>query len=661
MSKHLLNEEQKGGNIFLLLFVRLLLVFFFYTLARLLFYAYNYDILGIDSWATFLEIMKGGLVFDASAIGYTNGLIILLHLLPLRQRMTAGYQRLIKWLYFAINIPFLMMNLGDIIYFRFTGKRTTVAIFDEFANESFGDFLYFFLEYWHLTLIGIVLILLWFYLYPNRNRWTFPIRRLSNIIYYPLSLVAIALTAGLTIIGIRGGVSAALQPIKAGDALVYTDNAMQASMVLNTPFTMLRLIGKQDFPKYNYMPQEEAEKVFSPIRLAGGEEATPFTGKFKGRNVVFLIWESCAKQWVGELNRDIPNFKTDTPFLDSLIRQSYVFEQAYANGTKSVDAMPAIFASLPKPMLSFVLSHYATDKLNSILPYLKAQGYYSAYFHNATKGSMGFDAMAQHLGFEDYFGRENFEAIYGDDAEWFDGKWGIWDEPFLQYMLSELNKMKEPFIVSEFTTSSHNPFVLPKEYEKRFPEDKECGYRQVMPYTDYALERFFQEAKKQKWYKNTLFVILADHAVYPYVDEYKTSLGAYRIPILFFDPRGELIGRDRETVVQQADILPSLMDLMGIKEPIISFGQNMFNPKEEHFAITTMNEAFQLIKGDYALQFNGQETIALYNYKEDPMCKQNLKGQGLEAEGKLTKLMQAILQELSHRLRNDRLTYEKIR
>ncbi len=660
MSKQLLTEEQKGGNIFLLLFVRLLLVFVMYSLARLLFFAYNYEVLGIDSWTCFWQIMKGGLVFDASAIAYTNGLIVLLHLLPLRQRMIEGYQKLIKCLYFGINIPFLMMNLGDIIYFRFTGKRTTVTIFKEFANESFTDFLYFFVEYWHLTLIGIALILLWLYLYPNRSRWTFPIRRLSNKLYYPLSVLAIALATGLSIIGIRGGVSAAIQPIKAGDALIYTNNAVQASMVLNTPFTMLRLIGKQDFPKYHYMSEEESKKVFSPIRLAQ-QDSTAYTGKFKGRNVVFLIWESCAKEWVGELNKHIPNHKSYTPFLDSLIRQSYVFEQAYANGTKSVDAMPALFASLPKPLQSFVLTHYSTDRLNSIVPFLKEEGYYSAYFHNATKGSMGFDAMARHLGFEDYFGRENFEAVYGDSSDWFDGKWGIWDEPFLQYMLSEVNKMQEPFIVSEFTTSSHIPFDVPKEYEERFPQDEECGFHRVIPYTDYSLERFFKEAQKQAWYKNTLFVILADHAVFPYVDEYKTSLGAYSIPIIFFDPRGELVGRDSTTVVQQADLLPTLMDLMGIQKPIISFGHNMFNPKEEHFALTTMNEAFQLIKGDYALQFNGKDVIALYNYKTDPMCKQNLKGKDLEAEDELTKLMQAILQELSFRLRNDRLTYEKIR
>ncbi len=659
MNKKNLNAQAKSGNIYLLVFLRTLLVFAVYTLCRLIFFGYNHSILGVDSWSRFWEIMWGGFVFDSSAIAYTNGLVILASLLPIRQRMSAGYQKFIKWLYFGINIPFFMMNLGDTIYFQFTGKRTSAVIFKEFANENPLDFLFFFVDYWHLTLIGIGIIILWFWLYPNRNCLTFPKRYVANKVYYPLSVLAIALVAGVSIIGIRGGVSAAIQPIKPGDALVYTDNSIQAGMVLNTPFTMIRLIGKRDFPKFSYMPKEEARKVFDPIRPAKAD-TTAYTGKFKGRNVVFLIWESCAKQWVGELNKDIPNFKSYTPFLDSLIRKSYVFENAYANGTKSVDAMPAIFATLPKPLQSFIATHYSTDRLNTIIPFLREEGYYSAYFHNATKGSMGFDAMAHHLGFKDYFGREQYEEACGKRSEDFDGKWGIWDELFLQYMLTEINKFKEPFVVSEFTSSSHTPFVVPKGYEKRFPADAECGFHQVIPYTDYSLQKFFEGASKQPWYKNTIFVIVADHSVFPYVDEYKTSLGAYAIPIIFFDPRGELVGRDSTTVVQQADFLPTMLDLMGVKKPVVSFGHNMFNPKEKHYAITTMSDAFQLIQGDYALQFDGKQVISFYNYKEDPKLKTNLKGQNITQEGEMTKLMQAILQELSERLRNDRLDYEKL-
>ncbi len=263
---------------------------------------------------------------------------------------------------------------------------------------------------------------------------------------------------------------------------------------------------------------------------------------------------------------------------------------------------------------------------------------------------MGFDAMAKQLGYEDYFGRES----YGNDDD-FDGKWGIWDEPFLQFIAKKANTFREPFFITEFTTSSHEPYKVPEQYEARFP-NKECPYYKVMPYTDYALEQFFKTASKEPWYENTLFVITADHSVFPHLKEYKTSLGAYSIPFIFFDPRGELIGADTTTVVQQADFLPTIMDLVGIETPTITFGHNMFSKNEEHFAINTMNEAFQIVRGDYALQFDGTKVLALFNYKEDPFLKKNLKGQGLETEAELTKLIQAFLQELSERLHQDKLT-----
>ncbi len=636
-------------NVYKRIAIQLGLVYLMYTLARLIFFSYNHGTLGVDTWGEFWQILRGGLLFDTSAIAYTNSLIVLLQLLPFAFVLKKGYQKFIKWLYFGINLPFFILNLGDTIYVRFTGKRTSLLVFKEFANEDALSFLNYFIEFWPLTLIGLALIQLWIVYYPKKDRWTLPSFKLSAWLYYPLTLLLIVLSAGFTVAGIRGGFSPAIRPITPANALAYARNSAQANMVLNTPFVCLRLAGKHGFPEYHFMPKEEANQVFNPLRLNQDSKPTAYTGKFRGRNIVLIIWESLSREWIGKMNH-IEGYKGFTPFIDRLLDKSYFFECAYANGGKSIDAMPSILASLPKPKIPFVVSHYSTNKLSSIARELRNEGYYTAYFHNAHKGSMGFDAMAQQLGFEDYFGRES----YGNDDD-FDGRWGIWDEPFLQFIAKKLSTFREPFFATEFTASSHAPFKVPAKYEDKFPDGK-YNYHKVIPYTDYALEQFFKTAQNEAWYDNTLFIITADHSVYPYLDAYKTSIGAYSIPFIFFDPRGEMVGADRETIVQQADLLPTVMDLVGIKKPTITFGHNMFSKDEAHFALNTMNEAFQIIQGDYALQFDGEKVLALYNYKQDPKLKHNLKGKGLKEEQAMKKIMQAFLQELSERLRNDKLS-----
>ena len=149
------------------LLYRLLLVMLFYSISRLVFYAYNQDLLHISDSASLLRIMRGGLTFDVSSMIYLNGLVMLLHLLPLPCKYNRGYQRWTTALYWLFNIPAFIFNLGDTIYYRFTGSRTTLSVFTEFANENPFQFLHFFTAYWHLTLIGVGLILLWVYAYSR--------------------------------------------------------------------------------------------------------------------------------------------------------------------------------------------------------------------------------------------------------------------------------------------------------------------------------------------------------------------------------------------------------------------------------------------------------------------------------------------------------------
>ncbi|XP_069900935.1 uncharacterized protein HI_1246-like [Globicephala melas] len=640
--------KQIDRAIYLRVALQILLVYLFYMLSRLTFFAYNHDIIHINSWGNLWTILRGGLFFDTAAIAYTNSVIVLLQLIPFQLTSSRPYQAFIKWCYYLINIPFFILNQGDIIYSRFSAKRTGLSVFKEFANENVFGFFNFFVDYWHLTLITLIFIGFWIALYPNNFKLKPLVRKVSAWYYYSSSAVAILVLTALTIIGARGGVGNDL-PITPSRAMKYTERAEQMNMVLNTPFGFLRLMDVTSFPEYQFMDKAEALSIFNPLRQAD-QKPTAHTGQFRGRNVVLIIWESLSKEWVGDLNQDLKDYKGYTPFVDKLLKKSYYFEAAYANGVVSIDAMPALLASTPRPLHSFVHSFYSANRLPSLPRLLKGAGYHTAYFHNAHTGSMGFDAMAKRLGYEQYIGREDF----GDDTE-YDGRWGIWDEPFLQFMITKLKDYPQPFFATEFTTSSHDPFDVPTKYIDKFPEGA-SPYHKVISYTDYALEQFFREASQQAWYDNTLFIITADHSVRAYREEYKNSRGAYSIPFIFFDPRGELVGADQATIVQQTDLMPTLLDLLGISEATVSFGHNMFSSEEPHFAVSTNGNNYQIVKGDYLLVLSGQEVFALYNYKEDTKLEHNLRGQDLAEEEDLRLTLGAYLQSFSERLRFNTLS-----
>lgn len=630
-----------------LLVYRLLLAMLIYSLSRGVFYLYNADLLHFEQSADILTAYRGGLRFDLTALLYINLLVVLLSLLPHPVKYRRGYQRTVSWIYWICNVPPFILNLGDTIYYRFTKVRTTLEVFSEFANENGLHFLRFFVDYWHLTLLGIALLGLWILLYRLvKPSSTAPA---SGWRYYLVSSLTFVIGGVCVVGGIRGGLGAGVRPLGPNFAALYITRPEQRAFVLNTPFAMIRLLGKQPLPEFAFMPPEEARKLYSAEHRPD-PNARDF-GAFKGRNVVIIIWESLSREWVGGLNGDIPGYQGFTPFIDSLLKKSYYFEHAYASGGKSIDAMPAILSSIPKPNVPFISSIYSGNRVNSIASLAHTLGYRSRFYHNSPNGSMGFDAMAKQMGFQEYHGMTE----YNHDED-FDGNWGIWDEPFLQYIAKDLNTLPEPFIATEFTTSSHHPFEIPKAYEARFPRGQHQMHRCIR-YTDYALEQFFKTARQQPWYQNTLFVITADHAVDGFLKEYKNPVGQYAIPLIFFDPRGDLLGVDSAQTAGQVDILPTLAHLLGVQEPFIAFGRNLRSERHEGFVVQPVGGVFQMIEGRYALQFDGQDVVALYDLQADRFLEHNLRNERPDVIQRMLPHFKAYLQEFSLRLRENKLAF----
>lgn len=634
----------------LALLFNLLLVYVSFTLCRLIFLWVNHSYFSDLTFVHFWELYKGGLMFDTSAIVYTNALYILLMLFPLHYKEHKGYYNIVKWLFVVTNMLCIIMNLMDTVYFQYTNRRTTSSVFSQFSNEDniakiIGIEL---LNHWYLVLVAVAFCYGLMKLY--RKPAVEP--RGHLLIYYSSYIILLLVCVPFCVFGMRGGIGGDVRPITISNANQYADRPVETAIVLNTPFSIYRTLGKKPFsiPLY-YESVEEMEKYYTPVHLPIDSVA------FRPKNVVVFILESFGKEYFGAFNKKLEGgkYKGYTPFLDSLISKSLVFEYSYANGRSSIDGMPSVLSGIPMFVEPFFLTPASLNQLSSVSGELKKKGYYTAFFHGARDGSMGFQAYARSVGYSDYFGREE----YNNDDD-FDGNWAIWDEEFLQFYADKISGFPEPFSVGVFTATSHHPFNIPERYKNVYPEGT-LPIHKCIRYSDHALERFFEKASKEPWFKNTLFVLTADHTNATEHTEYQTAIGFYSVPIIFYTPDGDLQGYRSDAIAQQIDIMPTVLGYLGYDKPFVSFGCDLIHtPVDETYAVNYTNGIYQFLKGDYLLQFDGEKTKAVYRFKTDIFLEENLVGKVAEQDS-MERELKAIIQQYMLRMNEDRMVVEGVK
>ncbi len=618
-----------------------------FSLSRLFYFLTNQATYP-DSSSHLCELMFGGVRFDLTALLYLNSVYLLLQLFPLKIRQHRIYQQVAQWFYWIPNGLAIAINCFDMVYMQFTGRRTTIAFFNEFQHDSNLAHIFFTsaAQYWYVTLFAIAMIAIMVVL--TRHEVVTADKR-HPIIYYTTETAILLVSIYFVVIGIRGGFGAFTRPITLSNALAYTNHPNETNIVLNTPFAIMRSTEGKTFPNVQYFPQEEAEAVMSPVHPEAGSE-------MQRKNVVVFILESFSKEYSGYYNRDLDNgnYKGYTPFLDSLAAQALTFELSLANGRKSIDAMPSILSSIPMIITPYILTPYSTNDVGSIASYLGAKGWQTGFFHGAPNGSMGFQAYARSCGFDAYYGKDE----YNNNAD-YDGYWAIWDEEFLQFFGRTMTEMQEPFMTAVFTATSHHPFQVPERYKGVFPEGTHPLHK-CIGYTDNALRRFFDYAKQQPWYKNTLFVLTADHTNALTYPEYETDKGRFEVPIIFFDPQMDetLRTKERHFPVAQVDIMPSVLGYLGYDEPYFAFGEDVITKDKEHpYVVNYNNPVYQLFSDSVLVQFDGQNVTGIYNFRNDRLLKHNFKNDYEEDD--MLRYLKATIQQYISRMRENRVAIDK--
>ena len=628
--------------------LNLLIVMAIYTLSRVFFYWINLDLYPNVDNAHLLEMIMGGWRFDLTALLYLNSLYILLILLPIpiQIRNNKHYIRITNYSFYIPNIIGLIANCMDMVYVRFTDRRTTCTLFTEFQND--GNLVQIILQaagqYWYVTLFGISIIAL--LIIASRKTWQIKTPS-STWMYYVTNSVLMVVSIYFVVIGIRGGFGKYTRPITISNAMQYANSPQETAILLNTPFSLMKSLENTTYVHPQYFTDDEAETIFSPIHIDEIEE----NERLGKTNIVIVILESFSKEYIGFYNQHIDGYQGYTPFLDSLLAHSVTYTHSFASGRKSIDAMPSVLSSIPMLIEPYIVTPYSTNAVSSLAECLRDEGYATAFFHGAPNGSMGFQAYARSAGFEQYFGMDEYDGI---DA--FDGTWAIWDEEFLQYYAERMSQMPEPFMTTVFTASSHHPFRVPERYEGVFPQ----GDQPIHPclgYTDHALRKFFAYAQQQAWYENTLFVITADHTNQVSLPEYATAKGLFEVPIAFYSPQWSQGEVHEQSAVSQTDIMPSVLAYLGYQKPFFAFGKDILTKeKETPWAVCYNHPAYQLLSDSLLLQFDGQNTYAVYNYQNDPLLQNNIASEINYSA--MERYLRAYIQQYIYRLTTNQLTIQ---
>ena len=594
---------------FIALFYRIFLVYICYSICRILFIYFNNDITQIESFSELADLCYHGIRFDNVAIVYSNLIFILLSILPWKGTTLIAYQKVLFLVFLSCNTFFLSLNFVDLAYYRFNNNRLMSNFLEvvEFETNKVTLLFHFIEVYYYLFILFFMMIFILAWAYKKVK--VYPIF-IDNYLNYSLSSVIFFLgTIALFVLGARGGdFKKSTRPITIIDAMNDVKTPQLSDVVLNSAFTVLKTLGMNKVKKTNRFSQEEINSVLNPVK-----HYTENNRFGKRPNVVIFILESMAREYWGSMNvsYDIPGFKGYTPFLDSLAQHSLIFPNHFATSRKSIHGMPSILAGIPSFETSYSSSLYSRQKVESVVSVAKALDYDTSFFHGAANGSMGLSGFANTLGYEQYYGRTEFN----NDNE-FDGFWGIWDEPFFLFTKSILDQKKTPFLSTIFTISSHEPYIIPKKYEGVFDKG-DLQMHQCVGYTDFALKKFFESSKNSDWFDDTIFIFTADHGNQTFYPFYKKMVNRFANPLMIYKPNSNLVGVDNR-LASHMDIFPTVADLIDYPKPFRSWGRSLVSDNTtDPFVVNYFSGgSYFIMDENYICVHNGFDAIGFYELND---------------------------------------------
>ena len=601
---------------YMLLVYRLLTTLLALSISRWMLYLFNIQFFHQLNLRQALALYFNGMRFDLPIVFGINLLNILFYCLPSRIIYKNMLQRIVDIIYIIANAVAIFLNFFDIVCFHFFGKHLTldlIKLLSQSDEVSFGVTRQVFFDYWYLLVIFILFILV-ISVVARSTQLQAPEKE-EKPHWQLRQAISLIVMIFLTIIAARGGLQA--EPINSKTAMHYTD-PQNAPILLNTPFCLITT-RETELKEREGVYQSDYSPIHTNLTANRFIECDSLGLDTIPSNLVVIILKNVGQEMLGYYSHD-RRFQL-TPFLDSILSQSLTFN-GMSNSRRSLEVLPSILASIPAMMENdFVRSPYAENDFDAFCQHLQKRGYNTIFMHGGQNGVMDFDEFSRRAGFSKYFGR----IEYDDDSD-YDGQWGIYDGPFLQYAAQTLNRVNEPFATTIYTLSSRYPYKVPKDFVLPKESYFWTGFEKTVYYVDCAMRDFFKAAAPMPWFDHTLFVITADYSNSEHFQpEYSNVWGMYSIPIAFYYPKKIKPLKCRE-IAQQIDLGPSILSALEVNDTLFSFGRNLFDTISDQAFASYYNLTYQYCDGTYLVQSDGEEPFGIFKPINDSLLNDNLVG-----------------------------------
>ncbi|MDR1232850.1 MAG: sulfatase-like hydrolase/transferase, partial [Puniceicoccales bacterium] len=475
------NSQGKYWKILLCKFGALLAIF---SAVRFLFFCGNYKILVNEPpWHIFKAFVVG-IRFDLATIAIFNLPVWVFWSLPLKLRSWKVFNAIGTAWFLMANFLALLVNIIDAKYFSFTFKRMSGEIFEQsvLLTENPSIYIHMLMEYWHIAIGGLILvcalILVAFKL--SLTNKTDKIRK-RDFVYSFVSII-------LLIVCVRGGLQR--KPLKPAAANIYAPSIQTVCLVNNSAFNIFHTKEKANLLRYNFFADDD-DRLSKISPRHGPGKFCDTCADFQGKNIFIIILESFSAEYVGALDGEFKELSdtTFTPFLDSLIEKSYIFD-GFANGTTSIDGLTSTVLSIPPLFdVSYIISAYSENAVNSLASILKKDGYKTLFFYGGKDNSCHFGSLTSKAQFDECYCQYDYDGPSSNASGW-----GVYDEEFFQFVARKVDKTKKPFCSVLFSLSSHHPYLYPQRLHGKFPKGNE-KLQELIAYTDYSLQKFFETAE----------------------------------------------------------------------------------------------------------------------------------------------------------------------
>jgi phosphoglycerol transferase MdoB-like AlkP superfamily enzyme len=527
-----------------------------------------------------------------------------------------------KSIFIVLYALLLVFGVIAVFYYPISKSIVGIELFQMLGGQDVTILSSYLLDYWYAIIFALLSLYVASVVY---SKLSFVVNKKQSVVYSLVSLCLIVFLA-------RGGI--ALKPLNILDGYAHL-KSNEVVTAITPAYVLLESYGKSTLEYTLYFSEEELQvSLADDIQVFNEREG-------QSPNICLILLESFGAEYT-KINRSgRPSY---TPFLDSLMDVSVNFTNAYANGLRSMDAVASVYGGVPSLMKQPLIgSLYSTVELAALPAKLEEQGYYSSFYHAADELSMGFKPFLLSQGLDEYQGKQQYP-----NQEDFDGTWGIFDMPYLQYVSGKLTEQNQPWISGIFTLSSHHPYKIPEEY-KNLPKGT-SDIHQSVGYTDAALRQFFQSAKSKSWFANTVFIITADHTSINQTKPHATYRGKYTVPLMIYAPN-RYEARVDTSVAQHLDIHATVLQIAGMKE-FKSLGRSLLE-RNRRYSMQYDGNVYVCTSDSLTLQWNGVAKPKLFAYRADPAHTTNIAFVKPEATVMMLDTLKMYIQKYHYRLLNN--------